>query len=115
MSAAKSRSLLGVSIVHPGGRERLRDAAIAPRLPDHMGIWSDGGDIVWLPLALYPNRLGAFRFAREEWDASPRDVYVTRVWMRFDTDDPEERWVECTSDEPGNEPGAFLCWRLGAA
>lgn len=86
-------------------------AANAQRLPDEMGIWSDGGDQVWLPLRYYPNRLGAYRFARENWQAHPRDIFVTRTWMRFDAEiDGEERWVECD----GHAPGAFKCWQLEA-
>jgi hypothetical protein len=90
-----------------------RAATVEPHLPDPtMGIWTDGGDIVWLPLRYYPNRLGAFRFAKTEWGADPREVFVTREWMRFDgLVDEEERWVACE----GDAPGAFACWRLEAA
>jgi hypothetical protein len=89
----------------------VTDSLFEVRLPDEMGVWSDGGDVVWLPTRYYPSRRGAFRFAREHWQATPRDVYVTHTWMRFQPREWEERWVECE----GDERGAFACWRIEAA
>lgn len=96
-------------------------ATVEPKLPDHMGVWSDGGEIVWLPRALYANRHAARKFAMDEWGCGFLGVYITTTWMRYEefvarhgdgsVAWQEDRWFECD----GHDPGAFKVWRLEAA
>ena len=97
------------------GEPSTHDASSAARVltkqPDHMGAWSDGGDIVWLPRSLYPKRSGAIKWAVDEFDAMWTDVRCTTVWMRYEPEGGEDFWREV---EDGFAPDAFRAWRLEA-
>lgn len=82
--------------------------------PDHMGVWTDAGDTVWLPRSLYPERSQAMTWAMREWSCLYLEVRCLARWMRWDSrprDYPVDLWVEC---EKGDD-GAFRVWRLEAA
>lgn len=85
--------------------------------PDHMGVWSDDGDPVWLPREHYPTRTEARYFAMRELDAMFMEVKVLSRWMRYDPhiagtrEEPlwwDDLWVECDR----SEPNAFPVWRV---
>lgn len=86
--------------------------------PDEMGIWSDGGDIIWLDRDQYPKRYDAIKFALEHWCCDFIDVRCVVRWMRYEpfvahkldgsVAWSEDQWYECEKDEPG----AFKVWRL---
>lgn len=76
-----------------------------------MGVWPDGGDVIWLPVRYYPKRIAAIQWAMAEWGVTLPQVSCLSRWMRFEPQEWEERWFECE----GDEPGAFKVWRLEAA
>ena len=99
---------------------------VEPHEPDEMGVWSDGGDIVWLPRSQYPKRIAAIRWAMDQWGVTLPEVACLSRWLRYEphvvggftredgTDDPgwsEDRWYECEQDALG----AFRAWRLESA
>ena len=91
------------------------------KLPDAMGVWSDGGDVVWLPREHYPTRMEAIRWAMREWAVTLPEVRCRSRWLRYEPHVArnadgsvawaEDYWIECAKDEPGAFPG----WRLEAA
>lgn len=89
--------------------------------PDEMGVWSDSGELVWLPRSLYPKRISAIVWAMETWTCGFTEVRCRARWMRYEPwisrelDGSiawsEDQWHECEE----NAPGAFRVWRLEGA
>lgn len=81
-------------------------------LPEHldMGIWFDGGDIVWMPKQFYPERTRVKQWAVAN-DVVDHyiDVRARTVWMRAEADGlMSEHYVKC----PKGTEGAFECWEI---
>lgn len=86
-----------------------------------MGVWSDGGELVWLPRSLYPKRQAAIMWAMEQWSCGFTEVRCRSRSMRYEpfvarAPDgsvawSEDQWYECEEDTPG----AFRVWRLEGA
>lgn len=102
------------------------DLPILPdKRPDHMGVWDEDADTIWLPREHYPKRIDAIRFAMEQWYCALPDVRCRSRWMRYQPrvvagytldgyTDPgysEDQWWECEK----NDPNAFQVWRLESA
>lgn len=101
------------------GQLDARSAATTePKLPDEMGIWTDGGETIWLPKALYPKRSDAIRFAMEQFGCGFTDLRCLSRWMRYQpftaynldgsVSWSEDEWCECGKDDAG----AFQVWKL---
>src|ERR1044072_8646227 len=86
------------------------DPAYEPR-PDHMGVWSESGDLIWLPREHYPKHSDAIAFAVAEWGATWIEVRCRARFMRYDpyiayhADGSEawrdDLWSECPHDSRG--------------
>ena len=92
-----------------------------PHEPDHMGVWADDCELVWLPRSIYPKRIDAIRWAMDEWSCDFLEVRALARWMRWQPFSAhnldgsvawsEDQWYECEKDALG----AFRVWRLEAA
>lgn len=84
-------------------------------LPDHldMGIWSEGGDIVWMPKQFYPerNRVKQWAVANDIVDHYI-DVRVRTVWMHTRRGELDglmgDFYIKC----PKDTEGSFECWEI---
>lgn len=91
---------------------------VEDKRPDEMGVWSDGGETVWLSRDLYPKRSGAIQWAVNQWLCDWTEVSCLSRWMRYtphiarDAEGNElwrdDLWSECE----GTDERAFSVWRL---
>lgn len=86
--------------------------------PDHMGIWTDSGDVVWLPRSFYPKRNDAIKWGMEQFGCGFLDIRCHARWMRYEpfvarkldgsVAWQKDEWYECSEADPG----AFKVWKL---
>ncbi len=88
---------------------------------DALGVWSEDGWPIWLPLHFTPRRSDAIAWAVSEFHMTWPEVRCRKRWMRYEpyiahnADGSEawrdDLWSECAADAPG----AFQVWRLEEA